>query len=666
MDTLFIEDITEQLTRLTKRLARERETRLEAETIAEMGLRDLYERQQELQLLEAIAAAANQMSSVDEAMLFAVTQICSFTGWSLGRAYLTENYGAASCMIQIAGGQAPQRAQISDFLQAYREMSFLPGVGLPGRVLLTGAPVWIYDVGEDGNFPLAQLAHRAGLGSAFAFPVLIGSEVVAALEFFAESRVEVNEPLQRVMMQVGNHLSRIVERKRAADRLIYNAFHDYLTGLPNRAMFLDSLGRAIVCQQTDTTYRFAVLLIDLDGFKVINDSLGHLAGDQLIIEVARRFLGSLRGTHTADATSPCADLVARLGGDEFIVLLDNVHASADAENVAQRLLDELKRPFCLEGQEVFTTASIGIAVSSTCYETATEVLRDVDLAMYRAKSQGKAQYEIYEETMHLSAMARLKLETDLRRALIKQEFIVHYQPIVSLKTRQIAGFEALVRWQKSPTELIYPDDFIQVTEDTGLIIFLGMWVLREACETLARWHAEFPRTVPLTMSINLSARQFSQTDLVQQVRRIIDDTGVNPASITLEITESVTLGSAEHAICVMSQLRKIGVRFSIDDFGRGYSSLSYLHRLPLDSLKIDRTFIAAIDEGGESLAIVRTIMRLAKDLGIDVVAEGTETRQQLDHLQALDCEFGQGYYFSRPLDAEKICRSLYGPEQPVA
>jgi EAL domain-containing protein (putative c-di-GMP-specific phosphodiesterase class I) len=333
----------------------------------------------------------------------------------------------------------------------------------------------------------------------------------------------------------------------------------------------------------------------------------------------------------------------------------------DPEHVAQRIHDTLKRPFCLTGQDVYTTASIGIASSVTCYASATEVLRDADLAMYRAKAQGKARYEVYNEAMHQSAMARLKLETDLRHALRNDEFVVHYQPIVSLKTGEIVGFEALVRWQKSALELVYPNDFIEVTEDTGLILFLGMWVLKEACRTLCRWHAEFPRTRPLTVSVNLSARQFSQPDLVQQIRQIIGETGVNPATVTLEITESVTMYDAEHAIRVLSQLREIGIRFSIDDFGTGYSSLSYLHRLPLDILKIDRSFIAAIDQGSENLNIVRTIMRLAKDLGIDVVAEGTETIAQIDHLKALDCEFGQGYYFSRPVEAAAIRQFLQAP-----
>ncbi|MDB5731535.1 MAG: hypothetical protein JWQ03_1430, partial [Variovorax sp.] len=656
------EDLAGQLARAQRRFERERQARFEAEAIAEQGLRQLYERQQELQLLEAIAGAANQMGSVNEALQFALTQICQFTGWPLGHAYVTEADAASRRLRPVAAWHGNPHARLHDFLQTTERMFFVSGNGLPGRVLATGAPAWISDVTGDRNFPRSKAARHAGIKAGFAFPVVTGSEVVAVLEFFSYQYVASDEPLQRLMSQIGTQLGRVVERQRARDRLVYDAFHDCLTGLPNRAMFLDRLGRAVERQQRDPASRFAVLFIDLDRFKVINDSLGHLAGDQLIVQVANRFLASLNPEDTASCPAAPGDVgavsLARLGGDEFTILLEDLRASGDAEQVAQRIQDTLRRPFYLGGQEVYTTASIGIAANTVRYASATDVLRDADMAMYRAKAGGKARHEVYDEAMHQGAMARLKLETDLRRALQNDEFIVHYQPIVSLGTHEIAGFEALVRWQKSASELVYPGDFIEVTEDTGLILSLGLWVLREACRTLCRWHAEFPRSTPLTISVNLSARQFSQPDLVQQIRQIIEETGVNPATVTLEITESVTMDDAEHAIRVLSQLREIGIRFSIDDFGTGYSSLSYLHRLPLDMLKIDRSFIAALDQGDENLGIVRTILRLAKDLGIDVVAEGTETAAQLDHLRALECEFGQGYYFSRPVDAAAIRQIL--------
>ena len=670
MSEAAAQDLAQQLARVQRRLEREREARLEAETIAEQGLRQLYDRQQELQLLEAIATAANQMTSVSQALQFAVTHICQFTGWLLGHAYLAETDLGTQRLRPIAFWHGSEHARTHDFFQSTETMLFASGDGLPGRVLASGTPIWVNDVIVDSNFPRAQAARLANLKTGFAFPVLTGSEVVAVLEFYTDRNVALDAPLQRLMSQVGTQLGRVIERQRAEERLIYDAYHDSLTGLPNRGMFLDRLSRAVLQQQNDPSYHFAMLFIDLDRFKVVNDSLGHLAGDQLIVQVAHRLQASLQQADTAPHTTLMASAdvgtLARLGGDEFTVLLDHLYEPGDAEQMAERIQDMLRKPFFLEGQEVYTTASIGIATSNVPYASSTNVLRDADLAMYRAKSLGKARYEVYSETMHQSAMARLKLETDLRRALQNDEFVVHYQPIISLKTQEVAGFEALVRWQKSASELVYPNDFISVTEDTGLILYLGMWVLREACSALCRWHAEFPRAKLLTVSVNLSGRQFSQPDLVQQISQIIKETGVNPACLTLEITESVTMGDAEYAIRVLSQLRELGVRFSIDDFGTGYSSLSYLHRLPMDILKIDRSFIAALDQGSENLSIVRTIMRLAKDLGIDVVAEGTETIAQLDHLRALDCEFGQGYYFSHPVNAAAIREYLQVPNASLA
>ncbi len=295
----------------------------------------------------------------------------------------------------------------------------------------------------------------------------------------------------------------------------------------------------------------------------------------------------------------------------------------------------------------------------TGYTSAAAVLRDADLAMYRAKALGKARYEIFDQTIHKKAVSRLTLETDLRRALHNNDFVLHYQPIVRLSSAEVVGVEALVRWRKSDTELVYPGDFIDVAEDTGLILNLGIWVLREACRTMRQWHLEFPRQRPLTISVNISARQFAQPDLIQQVRQIIHETGIDPHTVRLEITESVTMGDAQRTVNVLSQLRDLGVRFSIDDFGTGYSSLSYLHRFSLDVLKIDRSFILRMDECNEGLQIVQTIISLARNLGIEVVAEGTETAAHVAQLKSLNCDFGQGYYFSRPVVAAGI-RGLLG------
>lgn len=660
------QNLDQELIKLRRRVDRERTARMDAEAIAERGLRELYEKQQQLELLEAIAVTANQATSVRDVLQFGITRICSFTGWPLGHAYLlkvtADHKRLHSTSIWHGANQEAEQA----FYRDTQDRQFEVGVGLPGRVMASGSPAWIVDVASDPNFPRAQSAHLAGIQSAFAFPVLVGTEVAAVLEFFSRTTLQPDPSLLRLMSQIGTQLGRVIERQNADEKLIHDASHDPLTGLPNRALFRDRLTRAIARRQRRSDASFAVLFIDLDRFKVVNDSLGHLAGDRLIVEVAARFSASLRqtdmvarvsavpGSQTAATTAEDYDTLARLGGDEFTILLDDIYDVGGAVRVADRIQEALARPFVLQGQEVYIGASIGIAWSASGYGSADEVLRDADLAMYRAKAMGKGRYEIFDRTMHAAAMNRLALETNLRHALKNSEFVVHYQPIVGLRGGEITGFEALVRWQISATELIYPGDFIDVAEDTGLILFLGLWVLREACRTMRRWHEEFPRAQPLTISVNLSARQFAQPDLVQQVRQIILETGINPATLRLELTESVTIGNAEHAIEILTQIKELGVRISIDDFGTGYSSLSYLHRFPIDILKIDRSFVTQMDNANDGLQIVRTIMSLARNLHMDVVAEGIESEANAAHLQSLGCKFGQGYLFSKPVDAVAI------------
>jgi predicted signal transduction protein with EAL and GGDEF domain len=661
------QDLAAEVARLKRRLERERLARVEAEQIAERGLRELYEKQRQIQLLESIATAANQGSSVRDVLQLAVTTVCQFTGWALGHALLVEDGSPGRRLGSSSIWNDGLHERFKAFCRITEVTSFDAGDGLPGRVMASGAPVWLRDSGGAvTSFPRAAAGQQAGLKAAFAFPVLVGREVAAVLEFFSEQELDPDETLLKLMSQVGTQLGRVVERRRNEVRLIHDASHDPLTGLPNRALFLDRLQRAVQRRKRHADFNFAVLFIDLDRFKIVNDSLGHMAGDQLIIQVGTRLNAALRGGDMLARTDIEGgsealngdDTLARLGGDEFTVFLDDISELSDAVRVAERIKAALQRPFRLEGQEVYVSASIGIAASETGYDNANEVLRDADLAMYRAKTSGKARYEIYDQTMHASAVQHLKLETDLRRALQNNEFVLHYQPIIALGSDQTVGFEALVRWQRAPGELVYPGDFIQTCEDMGLIVFLGLWVLREACTRMRQWHLEFPRDKPLTISINVSVRQFVQPDLVEQVRKIIEETGIEPTSVRLEITESVTMGDVEHTIHVLGQLKEIGVRLSIDDFGTGYSSLSYLHRFPLDILKIDRSFVSQMDESSEGLQIVHTIMSLARNLGMEVVAEGTETEGHVSRLKALGCDFGQGYFFSRPVAADAVQRLL--------
>jgi diguanylate cyclase (GGDEF)-like protein len=460
------------------------------------------------------------------------------------------------------------------------------------------------------------------------------------------------EQAERHIAELSKHIAEQERISRALqeskEHFRHAAFHDALTGLPNRALLTDHLRLAIERAKRRADHLFAVLFLDLDRFKNINDSLGHTIGDQLLIAIARRVEGCLRPM----------DTVARLGGDEFAILLDGLEDFNIAIHVAGRVQDELMQPFNLNGHEVYTTASIGIALSTTGYDHPDNILRDADIAMYRAKDNGKARYEMFDTLMHTRAVALLQLENDLRRAIERQEFRVFYQPIISLETDQIAGFEALVRWEHPERGLVAPAEFIPLSEETGLITEIGHWVLHEACRQTRQWQTALQR--PLMVSVNLSGKQFVQPNLIEQIKHILQETDFDPRWLRLEITESVVMENAEAAASMLLQLRDLGVHLSIDDFGTGYSSLSYLHRFPVTTLKIDRSFISRMGEGDENSEIVRTIMTLASNLGMEVVAEGVETEEQLSQLRVLKCEYGQGYLFSRPVNAELAGAMILG------
>ncbi|MBW4494030.1 MAG: EAL domain-containing protein [Oscillatoria princeps RMCB-10] len=477
----------------------------------------------------------------------------------------------------------------------------------------------------------------------------------------------------------------ITERLWAEEQLLHAAWHDGLTGTPNRNKFIHQLSQTVERAKQRQDDLFAVLFLDLDRFKVVNDSLGHSKGDQFLVAVARRLQACLRP----------GDLVARLGGDEFTILLSAISEIADATGFAERIQLELMQPVNLSGHEVFTTASIGIAIGAYRrapshsepvghpYEQPEDILRDADLAMYRAKALGKARHVVFDAAMHERAVALLQLENDLRRAIqencegsilnseltggsatgrvfpgesqserLKVQLLLHYQPVVALDTGRIAGFEALARWHHPERGLISPAEFIPVAEETGMIVPLGAWVLLEACQQLRRWQEQFPDRQELTMSVNLSGKQLSQPDLLPQIDEILRHTGISPAYLKLEITESVLMENAAAAAEVLEKLRDRNINLCVDDFGTGYSSLSYLHRFPINTLKIDRSFVIEMAGDDENSEIVRAIVTLAHNLGMYVVAEGVETEKQLVQLWALQCEYGQGYFFSKPLRAE--------------
>ena len=444
----------------------------------------------------------------------------------------------------------------------------------------------------------------------------------------------------------------ITDRKRAEEQLLHDAFHDALTGLPNRALFMDHVKMAIQRSRRSGDRLFAALFLDLDRFKIVNDSLGHMVGDQLLVGIAHRLEACLRP----------GDTVARLGGDEFTILLEDLAENEDAIDVARRVQEAVTQPFNIGGHEVFTTASIGIALSTAGYERAEDLLRDADTAMYRAKTQGKKRHVVFDKAMHDRAMELLQLETDLRRAISRREFFLHYQPIVCLETGKVSSYEALVRWRHPERGLVMPGEFISVAEETGLIIPLGQWVLGEACRQMREWQRLFRIDPEVTVSVNLSSRQFSQADLIEQVSSALRETGLHASSLKLEITESMVMENIDTAIGMLTQLKNLGVGLSIDDFGTGYSSLSYLHRFPIDTLKIDRSFVTQMTDNTENAEIVRTIVTLARSLGMNVIAEGVETRAQLTQLHDLGCDFGQGYLFSKPVGASAALELLLKSE----
>jgi diguanylate cyclase (GGDEF)-like protein len=431
------------------------------------------------------------------------------------------------------------------------------------------------------------------------------------------------------------------ELETSKEHFRHAAFHDALTDLPNRALFTEHVRLAIQQAASRPASQFAVLFLDLDRFKNINDSLGHTYGDRLLVAIAERLKKIVRQN----------DIVARFGGDEFAILLNNFQDPNEVTRVAEKLQQEISVPLTIEKHEAFVSASIGIALSTTCYEHPEDILRDADTAMYRAKDTGKARSEVFDDGMYTRAVSRLKLENDMRRAIEREEFCVYYQPIVDLKSSVISGFEALVRWQHPERGLLSPAEFIPIAEETALIIPLGQWVLEEACRQMREWQRQSMASRMLTMSINLSGKQLSQPDLCAQIQHALEVTDLDPCSLKLEITESVVMENADLAISMLNKLRDLGIQLSIDDFGTGYSSLSYLHRFPVNYLKIDRSFISGMNLGDENLEIVRSITMLARNLGMEVIAEGIETKEQLAQLRALSCRFGQGYLFSKPVEA---------------
>jgi diguanylate cyclase (GGDEF)-like protein/PAS domain S-box-containing protein len=434
----------------------------------------------------------------------------------------------------------------------------------------------------------------------------------------------------------------ITERKRSEGELTYNAFHDVLTGLPNRAALITQIEGAIAKTQLDSSYLFAVLFLDLDGFKGVNDRLGHAAGDHLLIQVARRLELCLRPS----------DQIARLGGDEFVIFLDNIHSIQDAIHISERIEIALSAPITWEGQQIFTRASIGIAIGKDSYRNPEELLRDADIAMYAAKQCGQGCYEVFDTDISACAVPKFRQESELKQALDRQEFVVYYQPIVDLRSQRITGFEALLRWNHPDRGMLWPDDFIPLAEETGLIVEIGAWVLSEACTQLKTWQREIASDIPLSMSVNVSSLQLKSPGFLAMVEQTLLTTQVQACDLTLEITESVMMEESASMDALLGHLRDQGIQLSLDDFGTGYSSLVALKQFPISTLKLDRSFIQSLGNDPKSLEIIQAVMNLAQKMNMKVIAEGIETDFQQSQLKILDCVLGQGFLFSAAIDGK--------------
>ncbi|MEJ6480829.1 EAL domain-containing protein [Nostoc punctiforme UO1] len=453
-----------------------------------------------------------------------------------------------------------------------------------------------------------------------------------------------------VLLDVSERQVALRERKQAQELIIHNSLHDPLTDLPNRTLLIERLELAINRAKRLETYRYAVLFLDLDRFKVINDSLGHLAGDQLLKNIAHKLKTHLREV----------DLVARIGGDEFVILLEDISDIEKAIQITERILIDFQTPLTLNDTEVVISTSIGIVLGTDEYSQASDLLRDADIAMYQAKAQRRNSYKIFDVKMHTQAVNRLTIETDIRKAIEREEFVIYYQPIVDIlgdgqsKAGRLIGFEALLRWQHPTRGLVLPREFVSIAEETGLIVQIDRWMLYKACQHLANWKTKFATHFPIKVNINLSAQGIRQGNLIEYIEQILAQTGLEGDCITLEITESMLIENISQTIDLLSQLKSRKIQISIDDFGTGYSSLNYLHRLPADNLKIDRSFVSQMQQGNRNYQVVSTIIALSNQLGLAVVAEGIETPQQLQWLQELGCEFGQGYLFSKPLSHQTV------------
>lgn len=618
-----------------------------------------------LGFLAPILSASSVLHHAGEAALWAIGLVAIFVGYQHFRlARLRRQLNQREELFRLISENAADMIALVDVSgkRLYNSPAYEKVLGYSARELaITSAYQQIHPDDIPKVMAAAHEARVTGIGSRLEYRIRHKGGHWLVLESTASAiRNERGEVEKLVIVNRD-----ITERKRVEEMLQHHAQHDGLTDLPNRSLFQNRLQRAFERAQKNPAYKFAVLFVDIDGFKVFNDTMGHRVGDEILIEIGKRLANCLRFEDTLSRPTGKArqnsydgdEVLARLGGDEFTILIGAIQDPSDAMRVANRIQDALGI-FIVEGREVFISASIGIALSTTSRKRAEELLRDADIAMYRAKTLGKSRCEFFDEEMHTKAVKLLNLENDLRRAVDEQDFRVHYQPIVRLANGSIVGFEALLRWRRSPDCLASPDTFIGVAETAGLIVPLGKWILREACRQAQRWQARYPRDPALSISVNVSPKQFSHHELVSDIKEVLEDTGIDPQRLHLEITESVAMADPTKTNQILQQLTDLGTGICLDDFGTGHSSLGRLRRFPVDMLKIDRSFVSHMESDAEARQIARLIIEFAHTVNLRVIAEGVETNAQLEHLRRLGCEFGQGYFFSKPVDPEGVERML--------
>lgn len=646
---------------LEQELRREKKARRMAEALADAGYRDLDLARSRLGLLNRIADASGQGNDPDQILHYALKEICETLGYSVGNVLLKVG-GEGEMRLEACQVVYAVNASAScDFLAASRLIVSWAGLGLPGRVLIDPLPHWLHGVDNDPDFSRNSLAAKLGLKSLTVVPILAGSELVGAFELFAEHNQEPEADLLEVLRQAGMQVGRVFKRERNEVILRNQALSDPLTGLSGRAMFDDRLRTLFDQRKNRSEAAPSLIFIDLNGFGFVNDAHGHRVGDAILQDVASRLsllVDEIGAVGRVLLNQRDEVLLSRIGGDEFTILVDGPHCAAMALEIAQAVHDCLRPPHRNDNFETQISASVGIAHDDGHYQFADELVRDADIAMAHAKQAGPARTVVFDHQMRADAVEALRIEADLRRAIENDEFELHYQPIVRLPSREIAGLEALLRWRRGPDEIAPPQKFIRIAEERGLISMIGGWALRKACKMLVSLNETGSSHAPMFMNVNVSARQFLQANFLEQVREIIADTGVDPAMLILEVTESAAVINLAQTAIILEQLRSWRVRINLDDFGTGYSSLSHLQTLPFDGIKIDKSFVMNQSEEHSSWSIVNAILQLGTAMNLKVVAEGIETEFQFERLAAMGCEFGQGFLFSCAMPEIEIRKML--------